>query len=64
MADCQEVRFLRLRAVQERVGLGKTKIYALIKGGDFPPPRHEGRICYWPDSEIHAWQMARLAQTE
>jgi prophage regulatory protein len=59
MAD--DITFLRLPDVSRRVGLRKTKIYALIKAGDFPAPRHEGKVSYWPDVEITAWQRARMA---
>jgi prophage regulatory protein len=62
MALSNDLRFLRLPAVMDRVGLRRTKIYALIRANDFPKPRHEGKAAYWPSDEIAAWQAARLAR--
>lgn len=49
-------RLLRLPEVQERVGLGKTKIYALIGQGGFPRPYAlSRRAVRWSEREIGAW---------
>jgi prophage regulatory protein len=56
------IRFLRLPAVLDRVGISKPTVYRMIKEGVFPAPRHlSGAISYWPDFEIEAWQKARIA---
>jgi prophage regulatory protein len=36
---------LKLPAVQALTGLGKTKIYAAIKAGNFPAPERDGPRC-------------------
>jgi len=49
-------RFLRLPEVQARVGLGKTKIYALIAEGSFPRPYPlTRRAVRWSEREVGAW---------
>ena len=47
-------KLLRLPKVVEQVGLGKTKIYALIKEGEFPKPIKMGIISVWQESEVQA----------
>lgn len=51
----QQLRLVRMPEVQRRVGLGKTKIYGLIKDGEFPPPLKRGRSSLWRDDEIDNW---------
>ncbi|MBM4231732.1 MAG: AlpA family phage regulatory protein [Gammaproteobacteria bacterium] len=59
-----EPKLVRLRAVQNRVGLGKTTIYGLIRCGRFPPPIRLGRRCSaWLNSDIDAWIAAQVART-
>ena len=48
-------RLLRLKQVLEITGLGKTKIYALIKLNQFPAPKKIGRISAWLNSDIETW---------
>lgn len=53
---------LRRRAVQERVGLSRSQIYALARTGDFPRPVPLGvRAVGWLSTEIDAWLAARIA---
>jgi len=48
--------FLRLRQVQQRVGLGRSTIYERIKTGEFPRPHHLGeRAVGWLSSDIENW---------
>lgn len=51
----QPLRFLRIPEVQHRVGLGKTKIYGMIKDGEFPPPIKRGRSSLWRNDDIEQW---------
>lgn len=51
------VRFLRRDEVLSLVGLSKSKMYALIKDSDFPPPRKIGSTSVWVETEIAAWQQ-------
>lgn len=50
-------RLLRLKEVQERVGLCGSHIYNLIREGRFPPPIKllGGRRSAWIDSEVSIW---------
>jgi prophage regulatory protein len=53
-------QILRFQGVAERVGLGRTYIYDLIRSGDFPQPVALGkRARGWRASEIEAWIEAR-----
>ena len=53
----QPKRFLRLPAVIEAVGLGKTAIYGRIKAGTFPEPVQLGpRAVAWDAGAIAEWQ--------
>ena len=54
-----EIRFLRLPQVIDRVGLKQTAIYERVRAGTFPKPRPiGGRAVAWIESEITEWQMA------
>ena len=58
-------RFLRRRKVEERVGLGKSAIYAEMKDGRFPKPYRIGRQAVaWRESDIAEWQRTRPAVGE
>ena len=54
-----EVRLLRAADVMDRVGLGRTKLYALIAAGAFPAPVKIGRGSRWRSDEIAAWIEAQ-----
>jgi prophage regulatory protein len=55
MDPANEARFIRLPEILARTGMGKTKIYGLIKHGQFPAPRHIGRSSVWHEKEFRAW---------
>ena len=56
MAD----RLLRIRPVAERVGLGVTTIYRMIRNGQFPRGRQiSGNTVGWLESELDAWIVSR-----
>ena len=49
-------RLIKLDEVCRRVGLGKTMIYAMIKGGRFPPPyKISAFASRWSEREVVAW---------
>jgi prophage regulatory protein len=60
-----EARLIRLPAVRERVGMGRTALYALIKVGKFPRPVKVGAASAWIDLEITRWieQLASSRET-
>ena len=56
-------RFLRLPAVKQAVGLGRTAIYEKIKAGEFPAPyllSNNGRAVAWASDEIDGWIESRI----
>ena len=50
-----EARLIRFPAVQERVGMGRTAVYEMIKAGKFPRPVKVGAASAWIDVEITRW---------
>jgi prophage regulatory protein len=58
-------RILRLYEVEAVSGKKRSQIYAEIKRGRFPAPVPLGeRAVGWIESEILAWQVARIAQRD
>ena len=55
-------RLLRLSEVIERVGLGKSAIYARIRAKSFPRHVDLGGVSVWVESEIDGWIAARIAE--
>lgn len=48
-------RLLKLCEVSRRVGLGKTRIYAMIAEGIFPAPYKIVHASRWSEQEVVAW---------
>ena len=60
----EQRRLLRLKQVCDKVGLGKSAIYDLIRFGDppFPAPIKIGSsTSRWVESEVDAWIDQRIA---
>ena len=68
-------KFIRLKAVQELVSLGKTRIYEMASNGKFPKPCKLGpplknpdgidsRINFWIKGEIVNWLDARVLERD
>ena len=56
----QRDRVLRAAEVRARVGLSRTTIWRLIKGGRFPKPVKLTEVAIgWRESAIDAWIEAR-----
>ena len=55
-------RLMRLEAVEESIGLKKSKIYEMIGKGEFPRPVKLGAVNTWPSSEVATWIAARIAE--
>lgn len=54
-----------MRELRTAVGLSRSAIYDLVKAGQFPPPVKLGRqASAWPESEVSAWQRARIAERD
>lgn len=59
MAD----KILRRGMVQERTGLSRSTLYAMMAVGRFPKPIPLGlRAVGWAESEITTWLEARKAE--
>ena len=57
-------RLLTRREVEERVALGRSAIYELMRDGKFPEPIKVGRRAVrWYESEINAWIASRPRAT-
>ena len=48
-------KLLTEKQVTEIVGFKRTKLYQLIKKGDFPSPKKYGRDNRWFESDIDEW---------
>jgi len=48
-------RLLRLDDVLQRVGLGRTKWFGLVRAGIAPRPIKIGRAVAWPATEVQAF---------
>jgi prophage regulatory protein len=57
------MRFLRVRAVVEMVGLSKSTLYARIRDGSFPRPIQIGaQTVVFLESEIFDWMKDKAAR--
>lgn len=64
-AEPRPLRFLRLEAVIDRVGLERSAIYELQKEDDFPKAVPlTRRAVAWVEHEIEEWQRARIARRD
>lgn len=54
-------QFVKLPDVKTATSLSKTKLYALIKDGDFPAPIKLGRSSVWLMSEVQDWMDKQIA---
>jgi prophage regulatory protein len=54
--DSAPDRLLKIAEVKSRVGLGKSKIYALVAEGRFPRPyKLTPKAARWSEREITDW---------
>lgn len=57
-----ELKILRRKQVEDRVGLSCSTIYAAVAAGTFPKPIQLGaQSVGWLASEINAWLRERVA---
>lgn len=54
--------FIRLKAVQQRYGVGRSTLYQLIAQGRFPSPVHLGRSALWAVEELDAHDSALVSK--
>lgn len=53
-------RFIKIEEVVNIVGLSQSRVYAMVKCGDFPKPVKLGKASRWPLSTIRHWMTARI----
>ncbi|MBN2701181.1 MAG: AlpA family transcriptional regulator [Methylothermaceae bacterium] len=54
------IKILRRPEVLDRVGVGRTTLYDLIKNEGFPEPRKlGGRAVGWIEEEVNEWIASR-----
>jgi prophage regulatory protein len=62
MPETNKERLLRIEAVMDRVGLGRSSIHQRVKAGTFPPAiKFSRRYCAWTESSIDAWIQAQVS---
>lgn len=54
MSD-HELRLLDTHEVLHKCGMGRTRLHELVKSGDFPAPRRNGRSVRWKSDEVDRW---------
>jgi prophage regulatory protein len=60
----RHIRMLRLNQVLDLTGLGKTKIYALQKEGDFPKSvKITSYAVAWVEEEVQNWLARRIERS-
>jgi predicted DNA-binding transcriptional regulator AlpA len=52
---------LAFELLSQYVSMGRSRIYALIDEGDFPPPIKIGRSSRWLKTEIDSWISQQAA---
>jgi len=57
-------QFVRLPDVINALGISQRTLYDLMRRGQFPKPAKIGKMSVWDESEVVAWQQARLAERE
>ncbi|VVT48070.1 hypothetical protein UYSO10_2002 [Kosakonia radicincitans] len=50
-----DMAFWDLNQVSSVIGFGKTKIYSMVKKGEFPKPVKIGRRVRWVSTEVEEW---------
>lgn len=57
------MRFLRLKQVMDRTGLGRSTIYKFMSEGRFPQAVSlGGRNVAWVETELEEWMVARVSE--
>ncbi len=65
LARERPLRMLRLPAVKQMTGLGRSKIYELQALGDFPMRVQLTRRCVaWVEQDVQAWLSRRVARSD
>ncbi len=57
-----ETKYLRIPAVLQRYGVGRTTIYDLVAKSEFPRPIHVGRSALWSIDELGRFDHAKALE--
>ena len=65
-SQSRESALLALNPLSDYVGLGRSRIYALVKVDKFPQPIKIGKSSRWIKSEVDSWiaEQASARKTE
>jgi len=58
LAESTPIIMLKLKDVQERVGLGSSTIYRRMAAGTFPRPANMGGSVRWYEHEINEYLLS------
>lgn len=58
----EDIRFLKVEEVCSRVGVEKSKLYKMIREGEFPRPIKIGVASLWADVTIRDWQLTKIRE--
>ena len=59
----EPIRLIRLKEVQNRLGVSRSTIYLWIAEGNFPKPIKMGaRLVAWPEHTLNLWMQERLSR--
>lgn len=59
------MKLLKRPEVLDRIGIRSTKLYQMVRSGQFPKPvRLSSKAHAWPEHEIDEWIQARMAERE
>lgn len=53
-----------IKSISDRLGIGRSTIYAWVKEGQFPPPTKLGKSARWVTSEVNTWISERAIERE
>lgn len=56
-------RLIDINELTPRLGIGKTKLYCLIKSGHFPKPIKIGKASRWSTEQVNTWIRDRCSST-
>lgn len=59
------MKIIRLKAVIDATGLGRSTVYKYVAEGSFPKPIPLGERCVgWLESEVQDWILARIEERD
>jgi prophage regulatory protein len=62
LTEKAELRILRRKQVEARIGLSRSSIYDAVNAGTFPKPINLGRQSVgWIEAEVDQWLRDRIA---